>query len=92
MNLDRIVANCDQVMKSMPHVLPFERRVLLFRQWIEQEREHAARVRTDITIRRTHVIEDAHVVERAELALIVDVDVLLVARGRVRDVELGAPE
>eukprot|EP01043_Picozoa_sp_COSAG02_P046104 COSAG02_NODE_4283_length_5550_cov_3.230050_6_plen_133_part_00 len=59
MNLDRIVANCDQVMKSMPHVLPFERRVLLFRQWIEQEREQAARVRTNITIRRTHVIEDA---------------------------------
>jgi len=39
-----------------------------------------------------NLLRDAHVVERAELALIVDVDVLLVARGRVRDVELGAPE
>ena len=53
-------------MKSMPHVLPFERRVLLFRQWIEQDRAQAAAVRTHVTIRRTHIIEDA----LAELGLV----------------------
>ena len=47
------------VMKSIPHVLPFERRVLLFRQWVEEDRARAGAVRTQITIRRTHVIEDA---------------------------------
>ena len=46
-------------MKSMPHVLPFERRVVLFRQWVEQDRAQAGAVQTRITIRRTHVIEDA---------------------------------
>ena len=39
-----------------------------------------------------NLLRDAHVIERAELALIIDVDVLLVARGRVRDVELEVPE
>ena len=38
--------------------------------------------------RALDLLRDAHVVKRAELALVIDVDVLLVARGRVRDVEL----
>ena len=32
------------VMKNMPHVLPFMERVRLFRQWVEEERATATRV------------------------------------------------
>ena len=42
----------------MPHVLPFERRAVLFRQWVEAERGRCAALRTPIRIRRTHVVED----------------------------------
>eukprot|EP01052_Picozoa_sp_SAG31_P022426 SAG31_NODE_1784_length_7279_cov_2.932869_3_plen_562_part_00 len=46
------------VMTNIPHVLSFERRALLFRQWVELERTTSAAVRTDIRVRRTHVVED----------------------------------
>jgi hypothetical protein len=45
-------------MRHMPHVLPFEQRVMLFRQWVGTEHARCAELRTHLTIRRTHVIED----------------------------------
>ena len=47
------------IMRHMPYVLPFEKRVLLFRQWVEAEHARCAAVRFAFTIRRTHVIEDS---------------------------------
>ena len=48
-----------QIMRHMPHVLPFDRRVLLFRKWVEIEHARCSTIRTRFKIRRTHVIEDA---------------------------------
>ena len=47
-----------EIMRHMPHVLPFEQRVMLFRQWVGTEHARCAGLRTHLTIRRTHVIED----------------------------------
>ena len=57
------------VLSAMPHVLSFERRALLFRQWVDADRTSAAAVRTDIRVRRSHIVEDTLNAVRAHASI-----------------------